>query len=209
MSQAPWSTIFILRCNRVYVGNNDFNGAGRTASREQSLNAATAPPPGGMATVRIETRSTFGQDMPAIRPIIHPDGTVYAVFYRRTGTSGGNGVVDVVVVRDDTWGSGATPFTALVDGADGLAGRLVRTGRVLPFNTGQALGQERLVSSNLSIAVDPRDSSNIYVAWADFPAGTSTCTLHVIRSTDREATRQATISHSLASDAMPPAPPRP
>jgi hypothetical protein len=72
-------------------------------------------------------------------------------------------------------------------GTDGLAGRIVITTRV-PFenNSHANFGQERLASSNLSIAVDPTNSSRVYIAWADYPTSTSTTyTLHVRRSDDR------------------------
>jgi len=44
------------------------------------------------------------------------------------------------------------------------------------------MGQERL-GGDLSIAVDPRDSSKVYIAWGDTQAGVYT--LHVRRSSDR------------------------
>jgi len=60
-------------------------------------------------------------------------------------------------MRDDNWGSGATPFRALVDSGDGQPGQRVVTGVSSPFiNTHQAtFGQERFVASDLSLAVDP------------------------------------------------------
>ena len=72
----------------LYVGHNDFNNSPRTASLEQSLNAATAPPPAGLAAVRLERRAPSGQDGPPIRPAMHPDGTVYAVYTQRTASAG-------------------------------------------------------------------------------------------------------------------------
>ena len=68
----------------LFVGHNDFNNSPRTASMEQSLNAATAPAPAGLGVVRLERRAPFGQDGPPIRPAMHPDGTVYAVYTQRT-----------------------------------------------------------------------------------------------------------------------------
>ena len=60
---------------------------------------------------------------------MHTDGTVYAVFYGWRAFSAASLVTsDIVVVRDDNWGKGATPFTALKDPSDNLAGRLVATG---------------------------------------------------------------------------------
>lgn len=182
--------------DRVYVGHNDFNPTtpGRTATVEQSLNSATAPAPAGFTAGRIESRNTSGQDGPPIRPAVHMNGTLYAIFYHWTTFNGSTATADVVVVRDDNWGSGATPFTALTDPGDTLSGRRVVTGITVPWNnTSQAsFGQERFVGSNITIAVDPRDSSTVYIAWADRPTGSTNYNLHVRRSTDAGATWSAT-----------------
>jgi len=174
--------------DRVYVGNNDFNAVGgRTATIDRSLNAATAPSPAGFNAFRIEARTTAGEDQPPIRTAIHPDGTVYGIFYRKTSCRFcANRICDVVVVRDDNWGAGATPFTALVDPSDTQSGRLVVQNRTVPWaNFSQAaFGQERFVGSNISIAVDPRNSDIVYIAWAD-RVGTTGYTLHVRRSGNR------------------------
>jgi hypothetical protein len=166
--------------DRVYVGLNDFGAAGgRTATVEFSLDAAVAAPVWNRA--RIETRATAGQNGPQIRPAVHPDGTVYAVFYGWRNFSATSQVTaDVVVVRDDNWGQGANPFTALVDASDGLAGRLLATG--VGFQWNARLGQERL-GGDLAIAVDPNDSDTVYVAFCDVQAGNYT--IHVRRSTNR------------------------
>lgn len=176
--------------DRVYVGNNDFNAAGgRTATIDRSLDAATAPAPAGFGSFVIESRATNGQDLPPIRPAVHSDGTVYGIFYgRRAG-----GLSDVVVVRDDAWGTGATPFTALTDPGDAAVGRRVVTGLTVPFeNFSHAdFGQERMVASSISIAVDPGNSSTLYVAWADRVAAAGGYDLHVRRSADRGVTWSA------------------
>jgi hypothetical protein len=180
--------------DRVYVGDNSCcppSSGGRTAAIDQSLNAGVPAP--AFTTPNIDARTPAGQDGPPIRPALHPDGTVYAAFYHwtaRTGNFSPNATItaDVVVVRDDAGGAGPTPYTALVDGGDGLAGMRVVQGRTVPWaNTSQpGFGQERFVGSNLSLAVDPRNSSTVYVAWAD-RVGTD-YTLHVRRSLDRGAT---------------------
>ncbi len=183
--------------DRLYIGDNDFNApGGHTATIDQSLNAGGAAP--AFTSVRIEKRATVGQDGPQIRPVSHSDGTVYAAFYRwrtLTGNFQANTLVitstDVVVVRDDKWGEGANPFTALVDPGDGLAGRRVVQGVSFPFmiQGTAATGQQRLGGS-LSIAVDPRNSSTVYLAWGDKQPN-SILTLHVRRSTDRGVTWSA------------------
>ena len=181
--------------DRVYVGNNACcppGFGGQTATIDQALNAEIAAPV--FNAIRIESRATAGQDGPPIRPAIHADGTIYGVFYHwtnRVGNFSPNATItaDVVVIRDDTGGTGATPFTNLVDPGDGLAGMRVVQNRTVPWaNTSQAtFGQERFVGSNVSIAVDPRNSSTIYIAWAD-RVGTTDYTLHVRRSLDRGLT---------------------
>lgn len=175
--------------DRVYVGNNDFNAAaGRTATVDVSLDGAAAvpPPPSNFVARRIEPRATSGQDLPPIRPAVHIDGTVYAAYVgRRAGGS------DVVVARDDNWASGPVQFVNLVDSGDGLAGQRVVTGITVPFENFQTMGMERLVASDLSIAIDPRNSDLAWLAWGDRPAATVNLTLHLRRSTDRGQTWSA------------------
>lgn len=169
--------------DRVYVGENDFAApAGHTATVDFSLDAATAPPPANFVTANpIETRGTVGQDGPPTRPAVHLDGTVYALYLGwRTSTT-----TDVVVVRDDNWASGPAPFTALTDGGDGLAGVRVAIG-VPRTPLGNVLGTQR-VGGQCASAVDPRNSSIVYIAWADGTTGANQ-TIHVRRSVDRGVT---------------------
>ncbi|HVR11959.1 MAG TPA: hypothetical protein VMW75_28210 [Thermoanaerobaculia bacterium] len=171
--------------DRLYVGFNKLDTS-RTATVDYSLDAAAPAPPHLRFDLHvIETRDTLGQDGYANVPAVHPDGTVYVLFYglRSHGEMAGTATTDVVVVRDDNWGSGSTPFAALIDASDGHAGRRVVTGRMVVL-VGGWLGQQRLGASNLALAVDPRNSRTVYIAWADQPTGTFTQTLHVRRSTD-------------------------
>lgn len=174
--------------DRVFVGNNDFNAAGgRTATSDRTLSGKVATP--SWSALRLEPRTTCGQDGPPIRTAVHTDGTVYAIYYRYRPPSPCVTPLasDVIVVRDDNWTSTAPRFAALTDPSDGLAGRIVVSNIRVPFvNSSQStFGQERFVSSNVSIAVDPTNSSRVYVAWADYPGGVPPYTLHVRRSDDR------------------------
>jgi hypothetical protein len=168
--------------DRVYVGNNDFGApSGKTATVDLSMDAMGAAT---FNSIRIEKRPTGGQNGPSIRTAIHKDGTVYAVFFGwRSLVAFPNITSDVVVVRDDAWGEGANPFTSLVDPIDSVAGMRVVIGRTIIWN--QLLGQQR-TGSQLTIAVDPNNSSTLYIAWCDQQAGGYT--LHVRRSTDRGLT---------------------
>jgi hypothetical protein len=187
----PWSSL-----ERVYVGNSRFDGGapfGESVYITQQLDAANAVNDGvlsGFTLNGIETRPPTGLDSDAapVRTAVHPNGTVYATFYHVSGAVGININVatltaDVVVVRDDEWGQGATPYTDLKDG-DNLAGKRVVTGVTVPINklNPPAFGQQRVVASNLSIAVDPRDSNVVYLAWADYIV--PDYRLHVRRSMD-------------------------
>jgi hypothetical protein len=180
--------------DRVYIGNNDFQAGPRTATVDVTANGRVANPV--FRSVRIEPRATAGQDGPQIRPVAHPDDTVYAVYYgwrAQSGSFPGNTLIvttDVVVVRDDAGGAGVNPFRSLVEPGDGLPGRLVARNVRIPFNRNGSLatGQQRL-GGTLSLAVDRRAgrSGTVYLAWADQAPG-SILTIHVRRSTDRGVT---------------------
>jgi hypothetical protein len=158
--------------DRVYVGNNDSAAAaGKTATVDLSLNSATALPPAGFGTNRIEVRATSGSDLAPIRTTAHLDGTVYAAFYGQRA-----GGTDVVVVRDDNWADSAMPYTSLLE--SGTAGQRVATGLSVNFGN---LGHQR-TGSNLAIAVDPNNSRVVYVAFVDGPSASQT--VHVRNSID-------------------------
>ena len=142
--------------DRVYVGDNDFGApAGRTATIDQSLDM----PSRRLHLIRSESNHAPHPDRMDLRFVRQFTRTVPSM-QSSTGWRAFTGVAattDVVVVRDDNWGAGATPFTALTDPGDALAGMRVVTGRTVPWaNVNQpAFGQERFVGSNISIAVDP------------------------------------------------------
>jgi CARDB len=188
--------------DRVYVGLNDFaSPGGRTATIDQSFNADALAPV--FNSIRIEQRATSGQDGPPIRPAIHTDGTIYAIFYGWRAFTGSVATTDIVVVRDDNSGLGPNPFTDLVD-SDGLAGMRVVQRRLVPWaNFSQPnFGQERFVGSNISIAVDPNNSSIVYAAWAD-RVGNDDYTLHVRRSNDRGVTWSANDLRTITNATNP------
>jgi hypothetical protein len=164
--------------DKLYVGfNNGWNciiPSGRTATMDVTQNAAATAPT--FALDVIEARNTACQDGFAQVPAVHADGTVYAAFINDF-----SGSPRIVVVRDDSFASGAAPFGALIDPSDSVAGRFVTGTLTLPFG---AMGQTRLGASNLSIAVDPRSSDRVYVAWGD-SGGANSETIHIRRSIDR------------------------
>ncbi len=186
-----WDAIGVLR-DHVYVSSNDISQRpnGRTASVDLSLDPATAPAPAGFTTARLEQRASAAlpvppggsQDGPSVRTAIHRAGTVYGAFLGWRTFASPN-ITDVVVVRDDNWGQGGAPFTALTDPGDGLSGRRVVTG-VSVASLGSFLGTQR-IGSSLSLEVDPRNRRRVYLAWCDgLATAAAPYTLHVRRSDD-------------------------
>jgi hypothetical protein len=173
--------------DRVFAGDNLFGsrksvgGSGKTAEVMASNDAGSAPP-SGFSNDILEPRNTFEEDMPAIRTAIHSSGVVYAVYYSWTSGNPTSERCDVVVVRDDNFATGSSPFTALTDAGDSKAGQRVVTNVLVPA-FGVSLGNNRLVASNLAIAVDPKDSANVFIAWCD-RVGTTDYTVHFRRSTN-------------------------
>jgi hypothetical protein len=181
-------TMWILNksSDHIYVGINDFNQAsGHTATVDVSLDGGAT-----YRSISVESRTTLGQDGPSVRPAVALDGTVYAAYFGWRSANGSLITSDVVVVRDDSAGGGATPFRSLLDPSDNLPGRRVAAGVTIPWSNAATLGQER-IGSTLSIAVDPHNSSVVYVGWADRVGNGDIYTLHVRRSTDRGVTWSA------------------
>ena len=172
--------------DKLYVGFNNGYGCvapnGRSATLDVSQSATVAAPTFTLDV--IQARNTACQDGFAEVPAAHLDGTVYAAFI-----GDWSGSPRMVVVRDDAWAAGATPFTALTDPSDSVAGRFLTPPLALP--SGQ-MGQNRLGASNVSIAVDPRNSDRVYVTYGD-SNGANSEKIHVLRSTDRGQTWSADI----------------
>ncbi len=162
--------------DRVYIGVNDFNAP--AARRRRSSRRSTAAPPRRRRSprVRVETRDDPRPGRAAgpargpprrhgLRRVLPLD----RVDRQLPREHAGHHQRRAIVVRDDNWGTGATPFTAL-DRPVGRARRPARRDRrsTFPFNqTGVAAnGQERW-GGDIAIAVDPRNSSTVYVAWLD------------------------------------------
>lgn len=167
--------------DKLYVGFNKGWGCiapgGRSSSVDVSQDGKIGTPTFTLDV--IDARNTACQDGFAQVPAVHSDGTVYAAFIHDW-----NGTPRLVVVRDDNWATGPTPFTALTDPSDSNPGRFVTAGLTLAAGV---MGQNRLGASNVSIAVDPNNSDRVYVAWGD-SGGSNTETIHVQRSIDRGKT---------------------
>jgi hypothetical protein len=165
--------------DKLYVGFNNGYGClvaplGRSSTLDVSQDAKVATPT--FSTTTIESRDSACQDGFAQVAAPHRDGTVYAAFIHDW-----SGSPRMVVVRDDNWGTGSTPFQALTDPSDSRAGRFIAPAMTLASGT---MGQNRLGASNVSIAVDPRDSDRVYVAWGD-SGGSNSETIHLRRSVNR------------------------
>ena len=160
---------------RVYVGYND-NSTAKSARLEVWLDALATTPTFNQVT--LDPRSPSPQDGYEIRPAAHRDGTVYVAYKSWSSFNGTNSVADLVVARDDHWGSGGAPFNDLQD-ADGKAGKRVATN--VPINEG-SLGGVRL-NNDYNVAVDPGNSDVVYLVWCD--DADPSYTLRVRRSVNR------------------------
>lgn len=173
--------------DRVYVSSNDLTQrpTGVTASVDFDLDAANTA--AFASTARLETRTSADigggsrQDGPSVRTAIHRSGIIYAVFFGWRTFASPN-VTDIVVCRDDNWGLNAPSFGNLTDPGDGKAGLRVATG-VSVAALGTLLGTQR-VGSNLTIAVDPRNSQRVYIAWCDGLATVASPYVLRVRRTD-------------------------
>jgi len=159
--------------DRIVVGSNDWSQPNIPSAVDISQDAAAVSPT--IITDYLEDH-TVSRDGFQTRPAIHPDGTVYAVFYGWVTDSSSS---NVTIVRDDDWGnSSPTPFNALKSGAK--RGINIATGVNNP-GLGLYLGQQR-IGGDLSIAVHPADSQTVYVCWGAVDG--STYTLHIQKSVD-------------------------
>jgi len=190
--------------DRIYVGGNDWtlNSANPPAVIVQSLDAGIAAPVFTENT--LESRAIH-RNGPQVRTAAHADGTVYAVFYSFTAggllsdTNWTAITANVTIVRDDNWGNnGAPPYADLLD-TDSKAGKRIATG--IQFTWDYILGEER-TAGDLSIAVDPTNSKNVYVAWAELLSGVYT--LHLMNSATGGATWSADLFAGAITNATHP-----
>jgi hypothetical protein len=183
----------------LVIGVNDATMTGGTGSTACNSGAvymiADALVPSTLAPFCISQRFTMGAT-PAVRTASHASGLTYAVFYRPLSPDPLR--KDVIVVRRSTFTPG--PFADLKDlpalptldpctSRDGQIGYRVARCRPVPLGPDGDpwFGQERRVSSNLSIAVSPVSATTVYVAWAD-SIDDNHQTLHVRKSINAGAT---------------------
>lgn len=168
--------------DRVWVGNNEAAANPASATVDQSIDAGIATP--AFTQNRIDADTPVGRDNYQVRTVAHPDGHVYAAFYRRKGSIAGGYNADIVVVRDDNWGKTATPFRNLVDTATTVAGQNVVAATPVSdtFASSAALGNEWW-GGDLYLTVDPNNSARVYISYSDSLTGAAR-TLHLRRSTD-------------------------
>lgn len=159
---------------RTYLGAQTAGGTS-TARMDQMLDAGVAAP----------MQQSFSTDarMPAVfdnyyvRPVIHPDGTVYTAFVRHLSSIAGGVNAELVVRRDDTWANTSPEYQAL-SGANGVT----VASYPLTVDFSSAFGGER-IAGDLALAVDPRDSRTVYLSYESRTSAAQPDTLHLLRST--------------------------
>jgi hypothetical protein len=176
---------------RFWVGSNNSATNPKSATVDQSLDAAVAMP--SSSTIGIDVDTPVGRDNYQTRPVSHADGHIYAAFYRRTGPDPAGTKADVVVVRDDNWGKNIPPFQNLVDSGSGIVGQRVVSNVPITIDFSGSFGNE-IIGGDLFLTVDPNNSANVYISWADKFMG-DTMTLHVQRSLDWGQTWGADLLH--------------
>jgi hypothetical protein len=182
--------VFIGNYNHFKIGTIDF--------------CATDPSSGFTSTAMMTSAMDTKLTEPAVRPAVHASGTVYAIYYKLNANgwnSSGIDNADVVVVRDNNWGNG-TAFQDL----GGQAGSTVASNRTITVRSSSGnslLGNNRLVGSNLAIAVDPNNAGTVYVAWADNDPITRQYTLHVRSSTNSGVSWSAADLRTIANATNP------
>jgi hypothetical protein len=173
--------------DRVYAAYTNWNLVTSVATIDVSQDGAVAVPV--FNSVTLQNRAVT-RNAPSVRPAIHAGGSVYAAYFDWRAPlvppTWGSTIADVVVARDDNWGSGG--FQDLVDPLDAHFGVRVAIGFNANFNG--ALGTDRF-GSDLALAVDPRPrhSRRVWLAWCDMQG--ASYTLHVRRSTDHGRTWSA------------------
>ncbi len=168
----PWiAAARVAGADRLYVGINDLSQrSGKTATVYFSLDGGTL----WRRTVLERIRPRLGQNGPPVRVAVVGD-TVYAAFQTGDAFVRGDVLGDVVVVKDTA--GGTNNFGNLG------AGAIAAESRVFPQGS---LGQER-IGSDLSLAVDPSNPNNVYVALAVTDADGSPV-VQVVASKDGGAT---------------------
>ena len=184
----PWiETATVAGRDRIYVAFNDLSQPVKTASVRFSLDSGAT----WQNTIIERTNPPDNQDGSAVR-IKALGERVYAAFQRFNAVdANGNESGDIVVVRDDAGGTGK--FKAL--GTNGV-GVIAAANESLPQNR---LGSERL-GSDLSIAIDPSNSSRVAVAFAAISGGGPVVVVRL--STNAGATWQE-VHTTPASSALP------
>ncbi|HSB08842.1 MAG TPA: choice-of-anchor D domain-containing protein [Blastocatellia bacterium] len=168
--------------DRLWVGNNEAAANPASATVDQTLDAAIATPV--FTQIRIDAGTPVGRDNYQVRPVSSADGHIYTAFYRRRGNIAGGYNADVVVVRDNNWGSTMPPFQSLVDSVTMVSGQNVVASTPVSDTAGSsaALGNDWW-GGDLYLTVDPGDSSRVYISYSDSLPG-SARTIHLRRSTN-------------------------
>jgi len=162
--------------DRAYVAAQTASGTS-TARIDQVLDAGIAAPV--TQTFNIDARMPLVFDNYYVRPLIHPDGTLYTAFVRHLSSAGAGAVnAELVVRRDDTWARTAPEYQA-ISGANGVTVASYQ----LSLDFGTSFAGERH-AGDLAMAVDPQNSHLVYLSYASRTSAAQPIALHLVRSID-------------------------
>jgi hypothetical protein len=145
------------------VSDNDTQQTNNTAAEDTSLNP-TPPPPSNFNPTVVDTSNTCNQDGPSIRQAVHLDGMVYVVFSRWTSACD---TADIVIVRDDDWGTGPSPYQALKDSITHTVGQRVAIDTALFYLEKAADRIEDVTEHHHPVAAVERAHQDYLVKVAD------------------------------------------
>src|SRR5262245_17235441 len=131
--------------DRVYVGyvqHDDSYSAMATIDVCLDARVVAAGALNAFETFALDHRAAVPLDGYEVRPTAHGDGTVYVAFKSWRSQTATTVRADIVVERDDTWGSGG--FIALIEPSDNKPGLLVAPNVRIHDGDNQTLGGQRL-----------------------------------------------------------------
>ena len=186
----PWvRVVTVTNVDHIYVGFENERDADRCiASVRFSLDGGVT-----WSTTALEKANPGAENSTPVRLAISGDGrTVYGLFLRLASKTEGDYQGAVVLVRDDSFGTGG--FNALPNNGTPVANNIV-----LPAST--PLGLVQRIGTGYDVAINPSHPNDVYVAYTEREAFSRTPVLRVQHSSDSGSTFD--LVHSTTNASLP------